>query len=78
MSARAQGAQASPRPSSARRSTRLRADGRTVLELDVLASNDTARSVYARWGFSLVELTLAAPLEALVDRFDSPLPHSCV
>ena len=57
---------------------RLRADGRTMLELDVLASNVTARLVYARWGFAPVELTLAAPLEALVDRFDSPLPHSSV
>jgi GNAT superfamily N-acetyltransferase len=47
---------------------RLRAQSREVLELEVAESNDRARSVYARWGFSPVELTLAAPLDALAER----------
>lgn len=51
---------------------RLRADGRTVLELDVLASNKRARSVYERWGFSPAEVTLAAPLDTLVERLSGP------
>ncbi|MDP9262620.1 MAG: hypothetical protein M3O89_11705, partial [Actinomycetota bacterium] len=36
--------------------------------LEVLASNGNARAVYERWGFAPVELTLAAPVEALVER----------
>ena len=39
-----------------------------MLELEVLASNGDARAVYERWGFAPVELTLAAPVEALVER----------
>ncbi len=39
-----------------------------LLELDVLASNDRARSVYERWGFRAVELKLAAPVDGLIDR----------
>jgi len=46
----------------------LRARGIEMLELEVLASNDNARAVYERWGFTPVELTLAAPVEALVER----------
>jgi GNAT superfamily N-acetyltransferase len=46
----------------------LRADGVDVLELEVLASNTEARAVYERWGFAPVELTLAAPVGALLDR----------
>ncbi len=51
---------------------RLRTEGRTVLELDVLASNERARSVYDRWGFTPVELTLAATVDTLVDRLEGP------
>ena len=46
----------------------LRARGIEMLELEVLASNDNARAVYERWGFTTAELTLAAPVEALVER----------
>ncbi|MEK6275676.1 MAG: hypothetical protein AABM30_10100 [Actinomycetota bacterium] len=48
--------------------SRLAPLGADVLELDVLASNDGARAVYERWGFSSIELTLAAPIDALVAR----------
>ncbi len=48
--------------------SQLRARGADVLELDVLASNDGARAVYERWGFTPVELTLAAPLDVLEQR----------
>jgi ribosomal protein S18 acetylase RimI-like enzyme len=54
---------------------RLRADGRSVLELGVLASNKRARSVYQRWGFAPAELRLAAPLDELVERLSSPPRH---
>ena len=54
---------------------RLDADGRAVLELDVLASNESARSVYERWGFTPVELTLAATVDTLVDRLGGPTPR---
>jgi GNAT superfamily N-acetyltransferase len=49
----------------------LRERGAEVLELEVLESNERARAVYERWGFSPVELTLAAPIDALVRRLDS-------
>lgn len=48
--------------------SRLRARGAEVLELEVLASNTGARAVYERWGFAPHELTLAAPVDALVQR----------
>ena len=48
----------------------LRAQGAEMLELEVLASNGDARAVYERWGFAPVELTLAAPVDALVERLD--------
>ena len=50
----------------------LRARGADVLELEVLASNGDARSVYERWGFAPVELTLAAPIDTLVERLAAP------
>jgi GNAT superfamily N-acetyltransferase len=46
----------------------LRAQGVEMLELEVLASNGNARSVYERWGFAPVELTLAVPVDSLVER----------
>jgi hypothetical protein len=46
----------------------LQARGIEMLELEVLASNGDARAVYERWGFAPVELTLAAPVDALVER----------
>lgn len=46
----------------------LRAQGVGTLELEVPATNNDARAVYERWGFAPVELTLAAPIDALVDR----------
>jgi putative acetyltransferase len=49
----------------------LRALGAEVLELEVLASNEPARTVYERWGFAPVELKLAAPLEVLEQRLGS-------
>jgi GNAT superfamily N-acetyltransferase len=48
----------------------LRDRGAEVLELEVLQSNERARAVYEHWGFSPVELTLAAPVDALVRRLD--------
>jgi ribosomal protein S18 acetylase RimI-like enzyme len=48
----------------------LRDRGAEMLELEVLQSNERARAVYDRWGFSPVELTLAAPIDALVRRLD--------
>jgi GNAT superfamily N-acetyltransferase len=50
----------------------LRSRGAEVLELEVLASNAHARSIYERWGFATAELTLAAPIAPLVAR----LAHS--
>ncbi len=46
----------------------LRAQGVGTLELEVLATNSDARAIYERWGFAPVELTLAAPIESLVER----------
>ena len=46
----------------------LRERGADVLELEVLASNSTARAIYERWGMQPVELTLAAPIDALEQR----------
>jgi ribosomal protein S18 acetylase RimI-like enzyme len=47
--------------------SQLRERGVDMLELEVLASNGDARAVYERWGFHPVELTLAAPVDALVE-----------
>jgi GNAT superfamily N-acetyltransferase len=48
----------------------LRVLGVDMLELAVLAENADARAVYERWGFAPVELTLASPVGALVERLD--------
>jgi GNAT superfamily N-acetyltransferase len=48
--------------------TRLREAGAEMLELEVLASNAEARSIYDRWGFKPVELTLGASIAQLVQR----------
>jgi len=53
-------------------SARLREAGAEMLELEVLASNDSARAIYERWGMRPVELTLAAPLEELARRLEPP------
>jgi ribosomal protein S18 acetylase RimI-like enzyme len=55
--------------------TRLREAGADMLELEVLASNVEARSIYERWGLKPVELTLGAPiaeLEQRLERADGP------
>jgi len=39
-----------------------------VLELDVLATNEAARAIYERWGFTPVQLNLGAPIDALEQR----------
>ena len=46
----------------------MREGGVDMLELEVLASNAEARSIYDRWGFKPVELTLGAPLAQLEQR----------
>jgi ribosomal protein S18 acetylase RimI-like enzyme len=47
---------------------RLRAVGSEMVELEVLASNTDARSIYDRWGFKPVELTLGASIAQLEQR----------
>jgi GNAT superfamily N-acetyltransferase len=47
---------------------RLSESGAEMVELEVLASNDEARSIYERWGFKPVELTLAASVAQLEQR----------
>jgi len=50
-----------------------RALGADILELEVLASNASARSIYERWGFEPVELQLSARIDALEQRLgDEP------
>ncbi len=44
------------------------AAGAEMIELDVLASNAEARTVYERWGFKPVELKLGAPVAELGQR----------
>jgi ribosomal-protein-alanine N-acetyltransferase len=44
------------------------AAGAEVIELDVLASNAEAQTVYERWGFKPVELKLGAPVAQLTQR----------
>ena len=53
-------------------SQQLRARGVETLELEVLSSNAEARVVYERWGFTSVEVTLAAPLDVLEQRLVRP------
>lgn len=47
---------------------RLREGGSEMVELEVLASNTEARSIYDRWGFKPVELTLGASVAQLEQR----------
>jgi [ribosomal protein S18]-alanine N-acetyltransferase len=47
---------------------RLREGGSEMVELEVLASNAEARSIYERWGFQPVELTLGASVTQLEQR----------
>lgn len=47
---------------------RFASEGVDVIDLEVMASNDAARAVYARFGFSDEVVVLAAPVAALVDR----------
>jgi ribosomal protein S18 acetylase RimI-like enzyme len=49
---------------------RLAGTGVEHVELDVEASNDGARAVYARWGFREQRLVLVSPVDALVARLD--------
>jgi ribosomal protein S18 acetylase RimI-like enzyme len=46
----------------------LREQGLDHVDLQVVASNEPARSLYARWGFRETLLELAAPLDALAAR----------
>lgn len=48
--------------------SQLRTRGAEVVELEVLASNAHARSVYERWGLEPLEFKLAAPVEKLEQR----------
>jgi ribosomal protein S18 acetylase RimI-like enzyme len=48
--------------------SRLAGAGVEHVELDVDASNDGARAVYARWGFHEQHLVLVAPVDGLVAR----------
>ena len=52
--------------------TRARDRGADVVELEVLASNSVARTVYDRWGFVPVELRLAASVADLEQRLSPP------
>lgn len=47
---------------------RLRDLGLDTVQLEVVATNDNARGIYARWGFREQELTLAMPLDELAQR----------
>ena len=48
--------------------------GADMLELEVLASNASARAIYERWGFEPVELQLAIRVDTLEQRlFDEPV-----
>jgi GNAT superfamily N-acetyltransferase len=44
------------------------AGGAEMIELDVLASNADARTIYERWGFKPIELKLGAPVAQLGQR----------
>jgi GNAT superfamily N-acetyltransferase len=44
------------------------AGGAEMIELDVLASNADARTIYERWGFQPIELKLSAPVAQLGQR----------
>ena len=48
----------------------MREAGAEVIELDVVASNESARATYSRWGFQPFELRLAAPVDDLEQRLE--------
>ncbi|MGH3050889.1 MAG: GNAT family N-acetyltransferase, partial [Gaiellaceae bacterium] len=50
----------------------VRERGAEVVELEVVASNDGARSAYAGWGFEAFELKLAASVDELARRLEPP------
>lgn len=54
------------------------AGGDAVLELEVLESNERARRLYERLGFSTVERTLAAPVAALLGGPDEGSTYGAV
>jgi ribosomal protein S18 acetylase RimI-like enzyme len=51
---------------------RLRDLGLDTVQLEVVATNKNARSIYARWGFKEQELTLATPLDELAQSVAQP------
>ncbi len=51
---------------------RLRAFGLDTIQLEVVATNERARAIYARWGFREQELTLVTPLDDLARRLERP------
>ncbi len=53
----------------------LRTAGAEMLELEVLASNQKAREIYERWGFTPVELILGAPVGQLKHRLAPTQPR---
>ena len=55
---------------------RFAADGVDTVDLEVMASNHAARSVYGRWGFRDEVLVLAAPVAALVERLGESVAAS--
>ena len=52
---------------------RLHDLGLDTVQLEVVAANEYARAIYARWGFELQELTLATPLDRLARQLRQPL-----
>jgi ribosomal protein S18 acetylase RimI-like enzyme len=52
-----------------------RARGARFVSLDVLESNERARTVWGRLGFEVSELLLAAPIERLEQRLAGPSKH---
>lgn len=53
----------------------LRERGATVIELEVSAGNDDARTVYERWGFSESKLTVVAQAGELEERLSREAPE---
>lgn len=51
---------------------RLRGLGLDTVQLEVVATNDNARAIYARWGFEEQELTLVTPLDELARHLAGP------
>lgn len=50
---------------------RFAADGVETIDLEVMASNTAARSVYARWGFRDEVIVVAASVAAVVERLET-------